>query len=690
VIRIDKVSLHNFMSVSKADLDFSDAPIVMFWGRSGQGKSAVFDAVVLCWTGKKRSGAYLEYVKQGKPSATVDMEATIRGEPIKFHVELHHKGHTPFTREVTYAGVTYTNNEATDFIASLDVLYYFEVLAMLQGAEDVVSLSPARRSEYMQRLFNFSFDDQISTIKLELEALSKDKTAWTNEKSTNEALIEASKDRIERLPKELSESEIEAMESTISDLEEKINATRTEREKRDSLRLELLDLTKQEMSLRKDRADVLKEIERLERELQQELDKGDSKKEAEQKLIRLFLRIDEASIVKKTLQTSKDHYQESLKEVDKKYSDTRKELDEIDRLFRSIDEKICPHCGQPSERHAKKLMFEKYGSTDWTMVRSKFMNNASELTIADEELKFQLHEIEVKLAQAESIIATSGFEAETIKASIVEVDEVSVKTLESAVSAKRKVAEDLAEKIADVADSVLKKNQEVDTIVIDDVAVQKTKLAETKEKLMLAKSTKERNKKTKEEESKTQAQLKIENEELITKIEEATVASNVREEAIDIVTKHFVNWLVVKTCDNLQQTMNEVIHEIFPNYHVKLEQSTYGVKFLYTKDEALEKNSHNRWLDGRMSSGFERALLSAAFRISLCILYEIPLLILDEIDSVADDESSKQLYEHIFSLGNFSQIILVSHKPEIRFLLTDTVEEAMVYHVEGGNFELEE
>jgi chromosome segregation ATPase len=215
-------------------------------------------------------------------------------------------------------------------------------------------------------------------------------------------------------------------------------------------------------------------------------------------------------------------------------------------------------------------------------------------------------------------------------------------------------------------------------------------LAEIKEKLTLAKSTKERNAKIKEEESKVQTRLKKESEELSAKIEAAVVASNVREEAIAVVTKHFVNWLVVKTCDNLQQTMNEVIHEIFPNYFVRLEQSTHGVKFLYTKDEGLEKNAHNRWLDGRMSSGFERALLSVAFRVALCMLYEIPLLIIDEIDSVADDESSKQLYEHIFSLGNFEQTILISHKPEIRFLLTDTIEEAMVYHVEGGNFVLEE
>ena len=90
-----------------------------------------------------------------------------------------------------------------------------------------------------------------------------------------------------------------------------------------------------------------------------------------------------------------------------------------------------------------------------------------------------------------------------------------------------------------------------------------------------------------------------------------------------------------------------------------------------------------------MSSGFERSLLSVAFRYSLCLLYGLPICFMDEVDGHADEESSKTLYEYIFSSNAFSQMFLISHKPEIRFLLSDMCQDAKIYSVDDGRFTLE-
>jgi chromosome segregation ATPase len=145
------------------------------------------------------------------------------------------------------------------------------------------------------------------------------------------------------------------------------------------------------------------------------------------------------------------------------------------------------------------------------------------------------------------------------------------------------------------------------------------------------------------------------------------------------------NYRVVETSQQLEAGMNEIIHCVFPDYVVRLEQTSTGVKFFYSHTTSATSKTNN-WLGAKMSSGFERSLLNAAFRLTLCREYGLPICLLDEIDGHADDDSSQALYEFIFSCGLFQQSFIISHKKIIKNTVVDLDLGAYIYEAKGGKF----
>jgi DNA repair exonuclease SbcCD ATPase subunit len=146
--------------------------------------------------------------------------------------------------------------------------------------------------------------------------------------------------------------------------------------------------------------------------------------------------------------------------------------------------------------------------------------------------------------------------------------------------------------------------------------------------------------------------------------------------------------MVVNTCGKLQEEMNNFIQNIFPNYEVRLSNSKKGCEFFYTKDRSileLEKKKNNAWINSKMSSGMEKAALTLSFKISLAQLYGLNILIGDEIDQNADNESSEKLFESLTNLP-FDQLFLITHKNEIKDFITDNFSDTKTYEVKDGTF----
>lgn len=161
--------------------------------------------------------------------------------------------------------------------------------------------------------------------------------------------------------------------------------------------------------------------------------------------------------------------------------------------------------------------------------------------------------------------------------------------------------------------------------------------------------------------------------------------------AKQIFEKNLPNFLVVKTCSKIQSTMNSFIQSIFPNIEVRLFHSKKGVEFYYTtccSSLTDEEKTKENMLNIKMASGFEKAILTIAFKEALCKAYSLPFCVLDEVDAAASEENSERLFNSIVCGGFFQQSIIITHKPVVRDIIKQLAD-TNSYTVSNGEFTLE-
>ena len=159
------------------------------------------------------------------------------------------------------------------------------------------------------------------------------------------------------------------------------------------------------------------------------------------------------------------------------------------------------------------------------------------------------------------------------------------------------------------------------------------------------------------------------------------------DEAITLLDKTFPAWLILKTCQMLEHEMNSFIQVIFPNMAVKLFQNKRGVEFFYTTDinngRVLTKDN---LLNAKMASGFEKAILSIAFKVALCRAYNLRFAFMDEIDQAGTEENSESLFKAILSNDLFDQLFVISHKPTVRDVIHSFAPSLKTFYVNKGKF----
>lgn len=137
------------------------------------------------------------------------------------------------------------------------------------------------------------------------------------------------------------------------------------------------------------------------------------------------------------------------------------------------------------------------------------------------------------------------------------------------------------------------------------------------------------------------------------------------EEARNILEKQFSGFLIEKGTQYIEQQMNNFFQKCYNKYSVYFKQTENkkSIDFYYT--DALSE----RITSASLCSGFEKQLLSIAFRVALASITGLGFLILDEIDSDASDENSKALYSNLLESKLFSQIICITHHKETKHVL---------------------
>ena len=174
-------------------------------------------------------------------------------------------------------------------------------------------------------------------------------------------------------------------------------------------------------------------------------------------------------------------------------------------------------------------------------------------------------------------------------------------------------------------------------------------------------------------------------------IEKYTLLSDdlaVYKEAKQIFEKKLPQFIIIKTCKKIQNKLNELVQTIFPNLYIRLFYSKKGIEFFYstsgTIDEEADKDS---MLPIKQASGFEKAILSICFKSVLCEAYDIPFVILDEVDAAASEENSRRFFDIVINGGLFQQSIIISHKIDIQDTIKGMSDSISSYMVAEGNFE---
>lgn len=731
MITIDKLVLNNFMCITHADLDFSQGTNLIV-GSNGQGKSAVLQAVTLCLLEEKRGDTYKEYVQLGKDHCSVSLEAHIKGEPFKINISID-RNSTTMDRNATYMGRSYTTpKEVSQLLESFDIQYYADIIMSMQGGVDITDLKPAKRAEYLQKLLNFDFSDKIELVKKQ-QADLKEKIDFNNNKIdfNTKSIDDRKKEIKELIPLTFTQSDIDDLNNKvalINDELEKITVRMTERDKLNSDKSTLMSTIFNEQ----------KEIDKLKHDI-------DLINSNQTMIDTLNSKINEYNENNKTLQSEKAEFESSsgtlaetvatltteltglkeklataqatkvekfnlYKEATQNVANKKAELNHSQKHLDMIKLGTCPECGHT------------FNAEDTTKYTESLNNAQADVSKAESDLQTATLDYNSSDADVKSINSQiSGKEAEIAKAnSSITLAKSNASRVEQQISQNNSSVSRLTEQISSYASkmtdipaikSEIDKKTESLKSLNSQVAVVESELAKTSN---LSNEYTEKSNELKQ----CQQTLTTYNNEVIqnnaivqnnetVKNSIASMESQINEckanvesyrrqkttydEAINILNTVFPDWLILKTCQMLEKEMNNFVQVVFPSMAIKLYQNKRGVEFFYTTDKDSGRIlTKENLLNAKMASGFEKAILSIAFKVSLCSAYGLRFAFMDEIDQAGTEENSEALFRAILANDLFDQLFVISHKSTVREAIHGIAPSLKTYYVDHGKFSVEE
>jgi DNA repair exonuclease SbcCD ATPase subunit len=707
LLKITRIKLKDFLNIKNCDL-FTDNRIILISGNSGSGKSAILEAIRVIFSSKKRSDKYNEYIRQGQKQALIHVEGEIHNKPVIIDVEMNaeYRGGA-FACTIQYDGSEKKNTEANDLIKSFDLEYYSDIILTMQNDIDYTELSPAARSQYMARLLNFDFVSQKERIKEDIELLNTNIQQMANQISIKKALLDNASQNIKNeIPKSELEDDIFLDEK--KNLENEIETLEQEKEKLSKDNEKLLELTTLHHNAEKELTELISKISEIEEQEKESEDREKQISKLKEEIKNEERLIQERDAQREELipQINEEHKKQTVS-VNYK-NKVSLYTDHLIAISTLLKEGKCTHCGQSTVEHSnteiKEIIktaialkeHEEYYKNeelyntllsgpsiadikDFFLFQSSSAEDRYLMSIAlESKLNKKLTELETENKNSERNVAKYNIEISNFNIFSFDIEKKEPYIL----SKRKKIQElkELQEKIDGI--KIIKKDFSI-------LQEKKNCLNTVLQKIDAIQRKKEEAKRIIDENLK----IKIQSESLTKEIEEFEFQKaefqkdlTVKTDTFKLIDKDLPNYMIVKTCASLEYEMNEFIHQIFPNYDVQLSQKKAGTEFLYTQDRTLGKNVTNAWINAKMSSGFERAMLTLAFKQSLCKLYGLDICILDECDKAADDDSSKKLFDQIISDQTFNQLWIISHKKQTCQLIIDDNDDVKTFIASKGTF----
>lgn len=684
MIKPKYIHIQNFNNITDAELDLSSA-VSLFVGDNGSGKTSVVDAIGLCLFEYKRSDTYADYIKSGKDNACIYFECEISNEPITFNITINKTGSTALEREVNFQGKVYHNSEVSTLLESLNLKYFSDIFCSMQNGKDITRLSPTERVAYIQKLLAFSFGPQIKTTDDTIKQL----TETITELSTTNAALSQTIQNLEKQIKPLNNldnlySNIDEIKTKASQLQSYIVSKTT------ALR------SNAAVAIVKDKINA--EIVALTNELTSKNTKAAEIKLANESRTKTVNKISEAKAIISEYEVKINNIETKLNSLDTQYAAqettvqnksaeyyaAEAQLNVCKNNFDKVNHDKCPYCGQDISADNKAHYKQELDNAEETTLKLQ-----KDLSIEKDKLNTLSNEKTGLLREKMSLAALLNAQNNQLKS--YETELVCIDNELTQLKPLLENINSIEQLIKEKQDLLKLENEKLLEIDNEEWNNSQKQLSEYNQIITNYQRIVDENIHIQAANEALQKNIDLQRKALDENIEKYTLLSDdlaVYKEAKQIFEKKLPQFIIIKTCKKIQNKLNELVQTIFPNLYIRLFYSKKGIEFFYSTsgvtDEEADKDS---MLPIKQASGFEKAILSICFKSVLCEAYDIPFVILDEVDAAASEENSRRFFDIVINGGLFQQSIIISHKIDIQDTIKGMSDSISSYMVAEGNFE---
>lgn len=686
MIKLNTLKLQNFMCVENAELNFKDQKVIILLGDNGNGKSTVLDAISLCLTESKRGDSYKDYIRRGTKEAKIKLDAEVRGSPIIFDITINSIG-TALDRKVTYLAKRkepFVNSEVTTLLEELDLPFFGDILMSAQKADDITSKGPTDRANYLKKLLNFSFEKETAFCKDKIDKAREDIKKGNEHLDYNNNAITIKKNQIQAIPEDIYSDKKKEIESAIQTVQNQLSKYSGLTDKQRKLNESLNNVLQQKYVVSNSISTINTQIGNLSsmKETLTKYDDDNKKLSSDVLEITQLISNINAELVK--LSNEQAELENTKSDFIKRIAEKSSELQTIKKHLSLIDSGKCPECGHVFT-NADKAEYEKaYNDTTEQLEKLNSesninQNNLNEVINNKLSKNTELSTLSTKLATCNSTISSNTRAREQLNNQIMSLEQISLSLPEKEQELKKLVESEsvITNEQKDLEKS-LKEYEELNK----DLQNGQIQLNEITKQISLRDNII----KTNDIIANEITALNIDSEIVQKSIEQAEKDEKVYKEAFTLLSKNLPDYLTVKTCDLLQEEMNNFIHVVFPEMEIRLFQNKKGIEFFYTKEQNYNKDDMS---NAKMASGFEKDLLTLAFKVALCKLYCLPFAFFDEPDGHSSDGNAERLFKSLFTNGIFEQVFFISHKSGVRDIVKSNAESVRTYYVEHGKFSLD-
>ena len=643
-MRLKKIKILNFKNLKNISLSFEDKDVVLIEGDTGNGKSAILEAITYLLTDYLQD-KISEYVRWGQDKFELNMQFNHKGVDYEYDIE----AGKSTKKSLKFNGEEYLNSEATKMLGTI-IDYDLTRLSAIseQGkTSELLFQKPAERLKTLKQILKI---ERIADIVEKIKEDIKENTGKINNLSTEITTLE----NIEFT--EMPEFDLPDIDRLKNELEliEDIKISLEKEQEKDEVEYE---------KLLSEKDTVQKDINNIEKLLSQNSLLNEQKDKLSKKIESYTKEYD--SIVIEDVEECK-YNNNDITDCEQKESEILSSIREIDNTLKGLKDGICPTCNRPYD---ESLTEDDIKSKEQELLKQKDKYNIElkDVRSNKQDIKSAFDEYNKKIQDVENLTKKKNDYKRLIDEFKDELSEIVITEIDdSDIEKHQKELSIIIEKISQL------KNKQYDSYNKREYEIIKNQIAVYNQKVEELEKIKKFNEdiQTKKIQNSRKIKTKLRDKEDLTR------DNRVLNETKDILDKPFSSYMINKGAEYLKNKMNSFFQRAYGKYEITFEQSKSSIDFFYS-------DGTNKQTPTTLASGHEKAVLSVANRVALASLQGLGLLILDEIDSNAGDTSSMKLFETLLGENSISQYLIITHNEASKEYLSQQ-KNSIVYHIKEG------